>query len=124
MKEKRIFTIVELLVVIAIIGILASMLLPALSQARESARTSVCVNNLKQFVTGNFLYAGDYNDWGPVITYTGANRYITDPLVGYLVKDNSTDANNLICPSTKPPFLESRLNYPGRVASTAIYSRM
>lgn len=66
-KMKKGFTLIELLVVIAIVAILAAILLPALETARERARATTCLNNLKQISTAWFIYTEDYDGWTPAI---------------------------------------------------------
>ena len=63
--KKKYFTLIELLVVIAIIAILAALLLPALSQARETARQIYCANNLKSISMAATVYAGENNGYLP-----------------------------------------------------------
>ena len=68
-KRKKLaagFTLIELLVVIAIIAILAAMLMPALSTARERGRAISCVNILKQYGMANLMYANDYKAMCPI----------------------------------------------------------
>ena len=77
MKQHN-FTLIELLVVIAILGILASLLLPSLGQARYKARTMSCVNNLKQAGIAIYMYAEDNDDavvTNNFINTIGANYY-------------------------------------------------
>lgn len=61
-RVKRGFALIELLVVIAIIAILAAILFPVFAQARESARQTTCLSNLKQIATANRMYVQDYDE--------------------------------------------------------------
>ncbi|MBQ0105510.1 MAG: DUF1559 domain-containing protein, partial [Armatimonadetes bacterium] len=65
---KKGFTLIELLVVIAIIAILAAILFPVFAQAREKARQTACLSNLKQIGTGLTLYLSDYNQTFPCVS--------------------------------------------------------
>lgn len=69
-KKVQGFTLIELLVVVAIIGILAAILFPVFARARENARRSSCMSNLKQIGLGVMMYAQDYDERLPMWTYT------------------------------------------------------
>ncbi len=108
--KKRGFTLIELLVVIAIIAILAAMLLPALSQAREKARQANCMNNLKQMGLVLFLYSEDFNGWIPggyVSDNGGGGSKVWSSILynsGYISASVFTVGNKsmLVCPSWQP----------------------
>jgi prepilin-type N-terminal cleavage/methylation domain-containing protein len=73
-SPRRAFTLIELLVVIAIIAILAAILFPVFAQAREKARQSVCLSNLKQIGTAMMMYVQDYDETFPSQSYNGTTN--------------------------------------------------
>jgi prepilin-type N-terminal cleavage/methylation domain-containing protein/prepilin-type processing-associated H-X9-DG protein len=124
MHKIKSFTLIELLVVIAIIGILASMLLPALSMARKVAMSAQCANNLKQNGTSMLFYTNDYD--GYVIPYRIAingyfwnlaieSGYLSYPSGGYktITEINSNPGADssapMRCPSGPPSRIENKL---------------
>lgn len=88
-RRREAFTLIELLVVIAIIAILAGMLLPALSAARERARLASCISGLKQIGVAAFLYANNNDGLVPICQESGGSTswsvksYATNPSFVY-----------------------------------------
>lgn len=104
-KQAKAFSLIELLVVIAIIGLLSAILFPVFASARESARKSACVSNLKQIGMAissyNQDYDGDYPNTNNFLLWNG--RYWRWPLQPYLAMHSQPDNGNPLVSNNKTP---------------------
>ncbi len=95
MKNRRAFTLIELLVVIAILGILAGLLLPVLSKAKNQGAKATDLNNFKQVMTAVQLYCSDNQDVLPAPNWDGGHGTIT----GWLYKPSPPDKTEFVVQS-------------------------
>jgi prepilin-type N-terminal cleavage/methylation domain-containing protein/prepilin-type processing-associated H-X9-DG protein len=93
--RMRGFTLIELLVVIAIIAILAAILFPVFAQAREAARKTTCVSNLKQLGSATMMYSQDYDERFPLLEDGSAARMTVANLLDPYIKTSKKNINGL-----------------------------
>ena len=102
---ERAFTLIELLVVIAILGILAAMILPAISKAKAKAHQTTCLNNLRQLQTAWTMYLGDHRDVMP------ENKMSGHGVLGCVSETNSWVTGNAQA-TADPSFITQGSIYP------------
>ena len=120
-SSLRGFTLIELLVVIAIIAILAAMLFPVFARARENARRTSCLSNLKQIGLGFLQYTQDYDESYPLTTMTGmamtpqsswttsTQPYLKSVQIFRCPSDASARWDTAVLPPASPPYTTSYL---------------
>lgn len=112
-RQRTRFTLIELLVVIVIIAILASLLLPSLSKARERGRRSACLNNMKQLGMTVLLYVDEYEGFMPMASDSNGVYALFEDYVG------DRDSEIYRCPTAwnyNPPTLSNAVLRKGTVA--------
>ncbi|MBU0611205.1 MAG: DUF1559 domain-containing protein [Armatimonadetes bacterium] len=122
--SRRGFTLIELLVVIAIIAILAAILFPVFARAREKARQTTCLSNMKQLGMAVNMYAQDYDELLPTedYAYVGDGNDPGDGSWRGVIMPYCKNSQLFFCPSKKPaaPLFDGRYNDDGLNAGYAI----
>ena len=131
MKHTRAFTLIELLVVIAIIAILAAILFPVFARAREKARATACLSNVKQIATGIMIYIQDYDETYPAATNISRAFNTQWPQLRTLIQPYVKNDAIWFCPSEPRPsvweqngFSQGDPSFKGAGTSYAYKSRL
>jgi len=109
------FTLIELLVVVAIIAVLVAILLPAMQQAREVARKTICASNLRQMGMGEEYYAMDWRVWPPAANgkFVSGGPWASFPVLDQqLINGYKIPVKSFKCPDDPNPSPNARTYIP------------